>query len=145
MIELAPALPEHIDAFVVMEQHSDTTPFIIPYTNAQHQAEMRNQDTIYLSIYSNKALSGFFILVRHANTEIEFRRVVVDSKCRGIGQQAIAQMEQYCIAHFDTQRIWLDVFESNQRGLHIYNKLGYRQFKTALHQGQPLILMEKYV
>ncbi|MCF6440759.1 GNAT family N-acetyltransferase [Pseudoalteromonas luteoviolacea] len=145
MLKLIPSLAEHIDAFIEMERRSDTTQFIIPYTKAQHKTEMRKQDINYLSILSHDALSGFFILARQANREVEFRRIVVDSNFRGIGQQAIVQMEQYCMAHFDTQRIWLDVFESNQRGLHIYNKLGYKQFKTSLHQGKPLILMEKYL
>ncbi|KID56658.1 histone acetyltransferase [Pseudoalteromonas luteoviolacea] len=145
MLKLIPSLAEHIDAFIEMEQYNDTAQFILPYTKAQHQTEMHKQDVIYLSILSHKVLSGFIILARQANREVEFRRIVVDSKFRGIGQQAIVQMEQYCMTQFDTQRIWLDVFESNQRGLHIYNKLGYKQFKTAPHQGQSLILMEKYL
>ncbi|HAS8538026.1 TPA: GNAT family N-acetyltransferase, partial [Vibrio vulnificus] len=35
------------------------------------------------------------------------------------------------------------VFELNSRGLHIYQKLGYTQFKEAFYEGKKLLFMEK--
>ena len=37
----------------------------------------------------------------------------------------------------------LDVFESNVRGQHIYEKLGYVQFKEGEIDGKPILYYEK--
>jgi RimJ/RimL family protein N-acetyltransferase len=41
------------------------------------------------------------------------------------------------------RRIWLDVFEHNARGRHVYEKLGYRRFDSGELDGKPLLLYEK--
>jgi RimJ/RimL family protein N-acetyltransferase len=74
---------------------------------------------------------------------VEFRRVVVADKDKGIGQLAIAAMERFCRAELERKRIWLDVFESNHRGRHVYEKLGYQRFGESSHPGGKLLLYEK--
>ncbi|GEM77397.1 GNAT family N-acetyltransferase [Vibrio sagamiensis] len=64
-------------------------------------------------------------------------------KGKGLGQLAIKEMEQYCAEHLNCLKVWLDVFESNSRGIHIYQKLGYTQFKEAFYEGKKLLFMEK--
>ncbi|MBQ4835844.1 MULTISPECIES: GNAT family N-acetyltransferase [Pseudoalteromonas] len=145
MIELVASEVEHIDTFIEMEQESDTEHFIIPYTRSQHLAQMRQTHTLYLSIFCEGRLSGFFILVKALTGDVEFRRVVIAKKHRGIGQQAIKEMALYCKVHLGAKRIWLDVFATNSRGIHVYRKLGYHQFGVSQHRGKQLILMEKHI
>jgi RimJ/RimL family protein N-acetyltransferase len=54
-------------------------------------------------------------------------------------------MENYCHERLGRSRIWLGVFDFNQRGQHIYEKLGYRRFaksevedKVLFFYGKPL-------
>lgn len=130
--------------FVEIEKLDGTSDFIIPYSVEQHRAEMRKPNVVYLSIVSNDALSGFIILATEDDSEsVEFRRIVVASKGRGTGQSAISKMERYCADVLKCNRIWLDVFEINKRGQHIYNKLGYRQFKTGEYNGKALLYYDK--
>ncbi|ESP93137.1 MULTISPECIES: GNAT family N-acetyltransferase [Pseudoalteromonas] len=145
MIELVVSEAEHIEKFIDMEQESDTEHFIIPYTRSQHLAQMDQANTLYLSIFCKGRLSGFFILVKQHGGDVEFRRVVIAKKHRGIGQLAIKEMALYCKVHLGAKRIWLDVFATNSRGIHVYRKLGYRQFGVSQYQGQQLILMEKQI
>jgi len=102
-------------------------------------------ELVYLSILHNNKLAGFIILCQEGDETVEFRRIVISSKNRGIGQQTILAMEQYCSQELGCSAIWLDVFESNERGRHIYAKLGYREFKSGAHQGKPLLFMKKQI
>ena len=52
-------------------------------------------------------------------------------------------MEDYCRSRFNSRRIWLDVFAFNARGIHVYNKLGYQQFKSGEYESKTLLYMEK--
>ncbi|KZN44061.1 GNAT family N-acetyltransferase [Pseudoalteromonas luteoviolacea] len=143
LIEIKPTQIEHIDAFVAMEKAGTTSSYIIPYSKEQHLAEMHKEDNVYLSVFHQGVLAGFIILACEADQSVEFRRIVIASKGQGVGQKAISLMETHCVKQLNCKRIWLDVFESNLRGIHIYNKLGYRPFDDSLHMGKKLILMEK--
>ena len=74
---------------------------------------------------------------------VEFRRVVVSDKGKGVGQSAITAMEQFCRTQLQRTRIWLDVFEYNNRGRHIYEKLGYERYGESDHEGRRLLLYQK--
>jgi RimJ/RimL family protein N-acetyltransferase len=129
-----------------MEQDADAAPNIVPYSYEQHLAEYNRGDIVYLSIYDNHQLAGFFILALDPdNHSVEFRRIVVACKDRGIGQQAISQMETYCREQLNRNRVWLDVFDFNQRGQHVYAKLGYKFFDQKDFHGQTLLCYQKSI
>lgn len=144
MIAIRESQIEELSTFVIMESSEDTLEFIIPYTLEEHQAKFNAPDIVYLSIANNERLAGFIILALDPDgISVEFRRIVVSAKGNGIGQAAIKAMEAYCRTTLQRNRIWLDVFEFNKRGQHIYEKLGYTQFKRRDHKGQPLLFYEK--
>ena len=47
-------------------------------------------------------------------------------------------MEDYCRRVFNVPRIWLDVYDDNEVGKHIYQKLGYSQFQSEILSGRTL-------
>lgn len=144
MVNLIKSLETDIPAFIDMEKFEGTAQYIIAYSEQKHQREMRKSDLIYLSIVVEEKLSGFIILATQIDSSsVEFRRIVVSPTGNGIGQLAIQAMEAYCSNILHASRIWLDVFESNQRGQHIYIKLGYRQFKAEQYDDNILLYMEK--
>ena len=129
-----------------MEQDADAAPNIDPYSYEQHLAEYNRSDIVYLSIYDNHELAGFFILALDPdNTSVEFRRIVVARRDKGIGQQAIFKMETYCREHLKRNRVWLDVFDFNQRGQHVYVKLGYQLFDKKDFYGKTLLCYQKSI
>ena len=68
-----------------------------------------------------------------------FRAVIV------AGPAAIVAMEAYCRDQLSVSRIWLDVFEDNPRAIHVYEKLGYKRFKSELFEGRTLHFYEKNI
>lgn len=144
MISIRTALPAEILSFAHMETTQGIAEFINPYMLSKHYVEFSKSDVHYLSIITDKSLTGFMLLVLDPDgVSVEFRRIVVVTKGKGIGQAAIAAMENYCQAKLGRQRIWLDVFEFNQRGRHIYEKLGYVKFSQRSCKGKLLLLYEK--
>ena len=144
MIELRESREGELQAFADMETDADAAEYILPYSLARHRQEFAREDIVYLSIINNRELAGFFILaLEDDGHSVEFRRIVVAAKNAGIGQQAISSMQDYCRDRLDRERIWLDVFEHNSRGRHIYRKLGYVPFDRAELNGKPLLFMQK--
>lgn len=135
---------EELSRFVSMEQADDTKEFIVPYSIEEHARNVMDPDLVYLRILNHGALVGFFILgLDAARNSVEFRRIVVSAKGKGIGQEAIKQMEHFCLAELSRSRIWLDVFSKNNCGRHVYEKLGYVQFGSGEHEGATLLMYEK--
>ena len=135
---------DDLSQFAEMEQEAGTSEFVIPYSLNEHQNQFSEPHVIYLRITDDNVIVGFFILALEADgCSVEFRRIVVSDKGKGIGQAAIRQMEVYCRYELQRSRIWLDVFEHNQRGRHIYEKLGYIQYGKGEFIGKLLLLYEK--
>ncbi len=128
-----------------MERHADAAGFILADTLADHRSAFDRRGVIYLAIEADDAsLAGFILIAPEAGGDgVEFRRIVVRDKGRGVGQQAIRLLEVWCREHLQSRRIWLDVFEFNARGRHVYEKLGYRQFDARDLDGKTLCFYEK--
>lgn len=139
MIELRESRQDELGFFCELEQETDAAEFVLSYSLAQHRAEYQRAETLYLSIIDGEAVLGFFILALDPDQiSVEFRRIVVADREQGTGQRAILAMEEFCRDRLRRQRVWLDVFESNQRALHVYEKLGYSCFDTGELNGKPL-------
>jgi len=143
-VRLAPASPDDAPLFAAAEQEPGNREYVMPYSREEHLSKMRDPDVIYRRILRDDALAGFLILALEPDgTSVEFRRIVVFEKDRGVGQAALVAMESFCRDELRRSRIWLDVFEANTRGLHLYEKLGYRQFDARDYHGRRLLLYQK--
>lgn len=143
MLRLKGSLPDEIAKMIALESESDARSFIIAYSAEKHLEEMQKSDVIYLSIYNGELFLGFIILVKDDNQSVEFKRIVVAQKGKGIGQLAIKLMEQYCKENLNARRIWLDVFAANLRGQHIYKKMGFQQTGADEINGETILFFEK--
>lgn len=128
-----------------MELQSHAKAFINGTDLAVHESDFDNNQIIYLSIeHSEKGLAGYFILsTTPGDTTIEFRRILIDQHLCGVGQIAIGLMESYCREILKASQIWLDVYEDNHKGKHIYEKLGYEFFEEAEFEGRKLLYYKK--
>ena len=145
-VRVEPAAEGDLAAIAEMEQDEEARRFITPATLDEHRVQMAMPQIAYLRILVNGAVSGFFILVLEDDGDsVEFRRIVVSQRERGIGQRAISEMEQFCVQRLGRGRVWLDVFADNARGQHVYEKLGYRQFRTGEARGRELLFYEKRI
>ncbi len=87
---------------------------------------------------------GFVLLkLEDDKRSIEFRRIVVVEREKGIGQQVLNEIEKYCLNMLKRNRIWLDVFSFNERGIHIYEKHGYQKTGEKDIEGKRALIYEK--
>jgi RimJ/RimL family protein N-acetyltransferase len=110
-----------------------------------HQQEFQSNNVVYLSVFnkSNK-LAGYIVLIKEKyENSIQLKRILIDEKFLGIGQDVIMVMENYCIAKLNTKRIWLDVFKNNNKAIYIYEKLGYKVFKRGEENYRAVLFYEK--
>lgn len=126
--------------FAALEQQNHASPFINQLSLAEHRNLFDEPLVIYLTVVSSiNSIAGYFIIALDADkTTAEFRRVVIHERHLGIGQQAIGQMEQYCRNKLNCSAIWLDVYQDNAKGIHIYEKLGY-QFDRSEAVGERVL------
>lgn len=144
MVMLRKTLESELTQIVELEQHPEVNDYITPASLAEHQKDFTKHEVTYLTITHEGNFAGFVILVHHPDSEsVECVRIAVRLRQKGIGQQALQLMEDYCMAIFNPKRIWLDVFAFNKRGIHVYRKLGYQQFNTGAYQGKELLYLEK--
>ena len=145
MIRLRKSVVNELQVFVEMEQQSHAKRFINSDGLETHQKNFADRNIIYLSIENNDGeLAGYFILASNPGDKlVEFRRVLIDQSHRGLGQLAITAMEIFCRDELGCDRIWLDVYEDNAKGRHIYEKLGYRRFKEGSYQDRKLLYYHK--
>jgi len=114
-------------------------------TLKEHEAEFKRANIIFLSILSSDGvLAGYIILLVDKGTcSIQLKRIIVDENHLGIGVRAVLAMEAYCLSELKANRVWLDVFKSNEKALHIYQKLGYKAFKKGTENCRDVLFYEK--
>ena len=136
---------EELGRICEMEQ-GEARNFIIPYPLNRHQAEFARPDVVYKSIWRGGQHIGFLILVLDSDARsVEFRRIVVTEPGRGYGKRVVGMIDDICRHELGRARVWLDVFETNERARHVYEQCGYRRFGKSEHEGRTLLLYEKAV
>jgi RimJ/RimL family protein N-acetyltransferase len=110
-----------------------------------HENDFAINNIIYLSIVSGPGLlAGYIILSKEDESKsVQFKRILIDEKHLGIGQEAILVMERYCVSELNISRIWLDVYENNAKAKYVYEKLGYKQFKEGTENSKAVLFYEK--
>ena len=145
VVSIADAGRDELASLFRMETGSDTSRYIISHSLETHQAQFDQPEIRYKSIYADAhRLVGFMILVLEPDgRSIEFRRIVISEKGCGYGRRAVELLNDICRDELGRERIWLDVFEFNDRARNLYESCGYRSFAESQWQGMPLRLYEK--
>ena len=144
-VSLRVAQARELEILDAMDRQDHASQFVIQTGLEQHRRNFSDPDITYLCIENDRGqLCGYFILVAEAGGEtIEFRRILIDQNQRGIGQNAIRAMEDYCRRRWNSRKIWLDVYEDNEIGRHIYEKMGYVPAGETYYEGRKLLFFAK--
>lgn len=111
-----------------------------------HEAHFKDNAFEYLIAEDDKGeRAGYAQMVDSPNDRIEWRRIIIDCKGKGIGKAFMRDV----IRHYrdNTQRlsIWLDVYADNARARHLYITLGFQETgekPSPLFPGKMLVDME---
>ena len=142
---LRPTRADELEILDAMDRQDHANQYVIQTGIEQHRKNFNDPDITYLCIENSRGeLCGYFILVIEAGGKsVEFRRILIDRDRRGIGQTAITEMETYCQRQWQLDRIWLDVYEDNEIGRHIYQKMGYVPAGETCFEGRKLLFFAK--
>ncbi len=145
MIELEIASIEDMAKIVAIEAIPENRSFIHADNLHEHEQMHNDSDILHLAILAEGKINGFVLLggLDNQHRHIEFRRIVVKDKGKGIGRAAIEKVIDFCFDDLSCDMLWLDVFESNARARHIYRSLGFQEekYQDDPAQDKKLIIM----
>ncbi len=117
-------------AFVMaIEEAAASDRFVESWSKSRHIQAMSETDELHLAIETvdDGETVGFILFagIDSPHRNIEFRRIVVGPKNRGIGRQALRLLQQYAFGELGAHRLWLDVKDFNQRARSLYVSEGF--------------------
>ncbi|MBD2101217.1 GNAT family N-acetyltransferase [Leptolyngbya sp. FACHB-261] len=149
-MHLRPAQSEDLDFIVAQEARNEVAEFILPWSLAEHQINLQQLDKQYKIFESNQGeKQGYAILAgfQLPHQCIELTRIVIAQPGRGYGKTALRLLMQEVFVQHQAHRLWLDVFEHNQRARQVYESIGFQtegKLREAVKRGEkyyPLVIM----
>lgn len=133
-VRLRPSRPDDIEFITTLERHPDNIDSIGQWSDAEHfsaiAGEQRREHWI---IESDGARAGYLIAYdcRGAGAGFYVKRVLVESKGKGIGSAALRQFSERAFALDGVACVWLIVRAENVRAQALYSRMGFVRFDPA--------------
>ena len=127
-IGLRPTTPRDLSFVLDAEEDPDNRPFIVAWSRKQHAAALEDPDLGHSIIECPSSdRVGFVILAGLTNPHgsVEFRRMVVTAKRKGIGRAAVRLVKEIAFHRYHAHRLWLDVKRHNDRARGLYEAEGF--------------------
>lgn len=142
-VKLRDAREEDVPWIAATESRPEFHTFVGCWTEEQHRRAMQDADVLYRMAYvpqeDGEERCGFVILrglaLPHRN--IQLKRFVVAQPGHGMGQAILRDVMRFAFEDKGAHRLWLDVFPTNARALHLYRKHGFQQdgiFREAVYR-----------
>jgi RimJ/RimL family protein N-acetyltransferase len=127
-LELRQTSPTDIPYVVSLEQADENRPYIVPWSAERHLAALNEPDFLH-AILLGQDRAGFLILMglSSPHRSIEFRRIVVEHKGKGIGRAALRLVKRTAFRELGAHRLWLDVKTHNDRARSLYLSEGFKE------------------
>ena len=133
LLRLRPTMLSDLDFVASVETDQRNLPFISPWERTQHEGALRFPDfrhfIVELSADNAAAATrdGFVILqgCRNPHKSVELKRLVLQSKGRGVGRRCVRLLKQMAFRDVHAHRFWLDVKSLNIRALALYASEGF--------------------
>jgi RimJ/RimL family protein N-acetyltransferase len=127
-LAIRPTTERDLDWVLSLESRADNAPYVTPWARARHRAAMADRSMAHW-VLSAGAPVGYVILrdVRVATPALEIVRLVVSRKGRGHGRLALRLVKAFAFEQLEAHRLWLDVFEFNERARGLYLSEGFRE------------------
>lgn len=127
---LRPATERDLADILSIERLPEFHTLVGTWPREEHARALQDADVQYLIIIDAAgATAGFAILrgILSPHRNIELKRFVIGVPGSGLGQRALAVLKAYVFPTLGAHRLWLDVFQTNHRALHVYRKAGFQQ------------------
>ena len=128
MIVLRVATPDDLPWIMTQERRPEFAAYIHRSSEAQHRQRMSDPDRVYLIAEDENGIGRGFVLLagRQAGEGgIELARMAVTEPGQGLGAALLSALIDWIMNEFEPTRIWLDVFEDNERARRAYRRAGF--------------------
>lgn len=118
---------------LIREIESDPeNPWITLGSYEEHKFEIEDAAHMLLVFKDRKGagdkVKGFALLYFDNDNDIfEIRRIAVTEKGAGLGEEAMRGIINYAYENTSANRLWLDVYTPNKKGIKLYEKLGMKR------------------
>jgi RimJ/RimL family protein N-acetyltransferase len=109
------------------EQKASRDGFVGLESLADHEKFLADEDIRHLIIETERRPVGYVILagLKDVHENIELKRIVVAEKGMGFGRKAVQMVKKMAFEELNANRLWLDVFDSNDRARRLYESEGF--------------------
>ncbi|MFT4113116.1 GNAT family N-acetyltransferase [Silvibacterium sp.] len=100
------------------------------WSEAEHRQALSSPDAAYwVSTQQSGEIEGFCIALglRTEHRSVELKRIAVAVPGVGIGRRLLSTVCHALFTEYQMHRVWLDVFERNDRARHVYHSVGFRE------------------
>ena len=129
-VSLRPSAERDLDFVLAAEADADVRPWILPWSRAGHRATLDAEGMAHLiAVDEDRGRPVGFVILAGLEDEthhcIEFRRLVVTERGRGLGRAVIGSVCELVFNGWQAHRLWLDVKQENARARHLYRSAGF--------------------
>ncbi len=127
VVRLRPTRQSDLEFVLRVEADPDTAPFIHAWPIEEHVGAITDPGVAHWIIEdAEQGVPVGFVILRGLGTEvIEFRRIAISEKRRGYGTHAIRLVKEAVFGEMGARRLWLDVYDFNDRARSIYEAEGF--------------------
>ena len=125
---LRPALPTDLSGIIGLERTAAARRFVGQWGEERHQATMFGEDARYLVSESSQGDLQAYVILRgfaEDSKAIEVKRIVVAAPGQGLGRRIMSEVIRIAFDEVGAHRLFLDVYEDNDRARHLYQSLGF--------------------
>ncbi len=126
---LRPTIEGDLDQVIALERNDANAPFIRQWSREKHILAISDSNFAHLIIESNddRKMLGYIILIGidDPDCNLEFKRLVIDSKGKGYGRTAVQLIKIFAFEKTSAHRLWLEVMENNERAFQLYKSDGF--------------------
>ena len=125
---LAPAEDADIAWIVAQETRDDFAAFIHRWPAEAHRRNLADPDYLYLIARDGEGRNQGYVILRGLGSparSIELVRIVALEPGRGLGRAMLQGVIARGFGELGANRLWLDVFDDNERGRRAYRAVGF--------------------
>jgi len=126
-IRLISTIASDIDQIIEFENLNRQ--YVHLYSKDKHLMLLNECNCLHLSIrrLDNDKLIGHMILfgLESSHKVLEFRRITINEKGLGFGREAIQLLKKICFKYLKFHRLWLDVYDDNERAIRLDESEGF--------------------
>lgn len=128
-IVIRSTLEDDLEFVINVEREEDNAQYVGQWTKEQHLNALTQKDIMHLIVEeatSSKTV-GYVIIagLQNPNRSIEFRRIVVTEKGKGLGRETLKLIKKIVFEQLKAHRLWLDVRYKNHRAQSLYQSEGF--------------------